>query len=60
MVNYQHLIVLTILHDPTILFRKKYQRVKIGKNNKVYGGLSIMLVHRKHLGLKLTNMDLFD
>jgi hypothetical protein len=48
------------LHDPTVLFLKKRSKVKIEKNNKVYGGLSIMLVHHRHLGLKLTDMDLFD
>jgi len=33
--------------------------VKIGKINKVYGGLSIMWVYHRHLELKVNRRDLF-
>jgi len=41
-------------------FLKKDQMVEIGKINKVYSGLSIMLVHLTYLWLNLTGKDVLD
>jgi hypothetical protein len=48
------------LKDPMVLIFLKNQMVKIKKINEVYGGPSIILVHLRHLELKIDGKDHYD